>query len=52
MRPYMSPDGSALFFCSDRRGTQDIWWVDAAVIDPLRESVFKEIEKSIKGGNK
>lgn len=32
MRPSVSPDGRILFFCSDRRGTQDIWWVDAAVV--------------------
>lgn len=32
MRPSVSPDGRILFFCSDRRGTQDIWWVDASVI--------------------
>jgi hypothetical protein len=36
MRPYVAPGGRALFFCSDRNGSQDIWWVDAAVIERVR----------------
>lgn len=29
MRPYVSPDGKYLFFCSTRGGNQDIYWVEA-----------------------
>ncbi|MHC4060269.1 MAG: TolB family protein [Planctomycetota bacterium] len=34
MRPCVSPDGKYLFFCSNRGGNQDIYWVDAVVIRP------------------
>jgi beta-lactamase class A len=36
MRPYVAPGGRALFFCSDRTGKQEIWWVDVSVIERCR----------------
>ena len=34
--PMLSPDGKYLFFTSGRGGADDIYWVDARVIDALR----------------
>jgi len=34
--PMVSPDGKYLFFASDRAGSNDIYWVDARVIEPFR----------------
>ncbi len=34
--PMLSPDGKYLFFTSNREGQDDIFWVDAGVIDDLR----------------
>ena len=34
--PMLSPDGKYLFFTSGRGGADDIYWVDARVIEPLR----------------
>jgi Tol biopolymer transport system component len=34
--PTLSPDGKYFFFTSNRKGTNDIFWVDASVIDSLR----------------
>jgi Tol biopolymer transport system component len=34
--PMLSPDGKYLFFTSGRGGPDDIYWVDASVIDRLR----------------
>lgn len=34
--PHVSPDGKYLFFSSGRRGTPDIFWVDAKIIDRYR----------------
>ena len=34
--PAISPDGSYLFFTSNRAGSEDIYWVDAEIIDYLR----------------
>ena len=33
-----TPDGKYLFFSSKRKGEGDIYWVDARVIDTLRDS--------------
>lgn len=44
MRPYAAPGGRGLFFCSDRNGSQDIWRVDAAVIDRLRAKTPKDMK--------
>jgi len=41
MCPYLSPDGKYLFFNSHRSGNADIYWVDAAIIDSLKNEVFK-----------
>lgn len=35
--PMVTPDGKYLFFSSKRRSAGDIFWVDAGVIDALRE---------------
>jgi len=35
--PMITPDGKYLFFSSKRRGEGDIYWVDARVIDTLRD---------------
>ena len=35
--PMLSPDGKYLFFTSGREGVDDIWWVDAAIIDQVRK---------------
>jgi hypothetical protein len=37
-RPYVTPDGSYLFFTSNRSEQGNIWWVDAGVIDDLKPS--------------
>jgi tetratricopeptide (TPR) repeat protein len=34
--PSVSPDGKYFFFCSDKGGSEDIYWVDAEIIDSLR----------------
>ncbi|NQT96174.1 MAG: PD40 domain-containing protein [Candidatus Marinimicrobia bacterium] len=34
--PYVSPDGKYFFFSSRRGGDEDIYWVDAKIIDHLR----------------
>lgn len=36
LTPMLSPDGRYLFFASDRAGSNDIYWVDARVIEPFR----------------
>lgn len=36
--PTLSPDGSYLFFTSKRRGTDDIFWVHASMIESLRKA--------------
>ena len=38
--PMVTPDGKYLFFLSDRNGNSDVWWVDAVVIDRLRNQVL------------
>ena len=39
--PVVSPDGKYLFFTSRRRGNDDIYWVDAKIIDSYRsQGVF------------
>lgn len=36
-RAFISPDGKYLFFTSNRNGTMDTWWVDAIVIEELKQ---------------
>ena len=36
----VTPDGKYLFFLSGRNGNSDVWWVDAVVIDRLRNEVL------------
>jgi Tol biopolymer transport system component len=44
MRPYVAPGGRAIFFCSDRNGSQDIWRVDTAVIERLRTKTLEDMK--------
>ncbi|MFC2161959.1 methyltransferase domain-containing protein [Acidobacteriota bacterium] len=37
-RPYVTPDGKYFFFTSTRRGNRDIYWVDAKIIDKLKQA--------------
>lgn len=39
--PMISPDGKYLFFSSRRRGNEDIYWVDAKVIENLKPQEIK-----------
>ena len=39
--PMLSPDGRYFFFTSRRRGDDDIYWVDAAIIDRYRPAFIK-----------
>ncbi|HSG26837.1 MAG TPA: ankyrin repeat domain-containing protein, partial [Candidatus Krumholzibacterium sp.] len=36
--PGLSPDGKYLFFNSTRKGSSDVYWVDAKVIDGIRKA--------------
>jgi len=36
-RPYVTPDGKYLFFCSRRSGEGDIYWVDAKILGELKK---------------
>ncbi len=40
--PNISPNGKYFFFTSNKKGTEDIYWMDAAIIDQLREKAFGE----------
>ena len=39
-RAYMTPDGKYLFFTSNRNGTMDTWWVDAIIVEELRQNAL------------
>ncbi len=39
--PSISPDGRYFFFASSRLGTEDIFWMDASVIEDLKSDAFK-----------
>ena len=39
--PKVSPNGKYLFFTSSRSGNGDIYWVDARIIDQLKQEGFK-----------
>ncbi len=50
--PAISPDGNHLFFASNKRGRDDIYWVDAAIIEYLKthdlniaDSLFETVMK-------
>jgi len=34
--PLVSPDGKYLFYCTRKDGSEDIYWVDAGIIETLR----------------
>jgi len=40
-RPSLTPDGKFFFFCSDKSGNKDIYWVDASIIENLKELHLK-----------
>jgi Tol biopolymer transport system component len=40
--PNVSPDEKYFFFTSNKKGTEDIYWVDAAIIEPLRLKSFNK----------
>jgi Tol biopolymer transport system component len=40
-RVYVSPDGKYLFYTSTRTGNLDIYWVDAKIIEQLKEKKIK-----------
>jgi ankyrin repeat protein len=40
--PNISPDGKYFFFTSNKKGTEDIYWINAAIIDQLREKSFSQ----------
>jgi Tol biopolymer transport system component len=35
--PYVTPDGKYFFFTSNKSGNRDIYWVDAKIIDELKQ---------------
>ena len=39
--PMVSPDGKYFFFSSNRRGSGDIFWIDAKVIESLRQRLVR-----------
>ncbi len=39
-RPYVTPDGKYFFFNSDRAGNRDIYWVEARIIDEIRDKIL------------
>lgn len=39
--PSVSPDGKYFFFSSSRYGNEDIFWMDAGIIDRLKKSVIE-----------
>jgi len=41
--PRLSPDGKYLFFGSSRSGINDIYWIDAAIIDELRNNATTQV---------
>ncbi len=38
--PIVSPDGKYLFFLSQRGGDNQVWWVEAGIIDKLRKDIL------------
>ena len=36
LKANLSPDGEFLFFTSSRRGTADVYWIDARILDALK----------------
>lgn len=40
--PKCSPDGKLLFFTSGRRGNDDIYWMDAGIIETIRAGINDE----------
>jgi hypothetical protein len=39
--PIVSPDGEYLFMMSSRNGNNDVYWMDAAIIEELRSEVMR-----------
>lgn len=47
-RPYVSPDGKYFFYTSTIRGNRDIYWVDAKIIEDLKQKELKLRRKTMK----
>lgn len=45
--PGLSPDGRYLFFTSTRNGNSDVYWVDVAIIDQIREIEVDDIHAAL-----
>jgi tetratricopeptide (TPR) repeat protein len=45
--PNVTPDGKYLFFCSRRDGSEDIYWVDASIIEILRTEDLDFVESLV-----
>jgi len=45
--PSVSPDGKYFFFSSRRSGNEDIYWVDAGIIENLRKEAISPESKSL-----
>jgi Tol biopolymer transport system component len=41
--PYVSPDQKYIFFLKMAQGHNDVWWVDAKIIEELRPKELKKI---------
>jgi Tol biopolymer transport system component len=41
-RPYVSPDGKYFFYTSTIRGNRDIYWVDAQIIEDIKNQHFQQ----------
>lgn len=40
--PNVSPDEKYFFFTSNKKGTEDIYWVDAEIINQLKQDAFRK----------
>ncbi|PKP34645.1 MAG: hypothetical protein CVU00_06050 [Bacteroidetes bacterium HGW-Bacteroidetes-17] len=40
--PNVSPDEKYFFFTSNKKGTEDIYWVDAGIINQLKQEAFRK----------
>jgi ankyrin repeat protein/tetratricopeptide (TPR) repeat protein len=45
--PGLSPDGKYLFFINLRNGDSDVYWVDARIIDTIREAEYSDISAAL-----
>jgi ankyrin repeat protein/tetratricopeptide (TPR) repeat protein len=45
--PGLSPDGEYLFFTSLRTGNSDVYWVDARIVETIREAEYSDISAAL-----